>query len=245
MRRFKGFTLSELMVALAVIGILVAVVTPAIMRTRPNKNKMMVKKSFAAVEQIVSSLINDEKLYPDMSEFCEEGATSDEDTEYCAYGFDYTEETNAEGFTYSGDYKFAALFKEKLNVKNDDPNECTDDAKGNVGPQGENFCSIFYTTDGIKWDLTGTKDAWQHSNVIRSVGTFDTECKENPDNAGCGTILIDANGVEGPNLACTAANEDCDQYEVQILSNGKLRINPAHTRAVDWVTINTSIKDSI
>ena len=32
MRRFKGFTLTELMVALAVIGIIVAVVTPAIVR---------------------------------------------------------------------------------------------------------------------------------------------------------------------------------------------------------------------
>lgn len=39
MRRLKGFTLTELMVAMAVIGILVAVVTPAIMKTRPNKNK--------------------------------------------------------------------------------------------------------------------------------------------------------------------------------------------------------------
>ena len=62
MRRFKGFTLTELMIALAVLGILVAVVTPAIMRARPNKNKMMVKKTFYTVENIVSSLINDETL---------------------------------------------------------------------------------------------------------------------------------------------------------------------------------------
>lgn len=37
MKKLKGFTLTELMVAMGVIGILVAVVTPAIMKTRPNK----------------------------------------------------------------------------------------------------------------------------------------------------------------------------------------------------------------
>ena len=83
MRRFKGFTLTELMVALAVIGILVAVVTPAIMKTRPNKNKMMVKKSFYITEQIVSSLINDERLYPDMRDACGEGVVADG---YCRRG---------------------------------------------------------------------------------------------------------------------------------------------------------------
>ena len=46
MRRLKGFTLTELMIALAVIGILVAIVTPTIMKTRPNKNKMMIKKTY-------------------------------------------------------------------------------------------------------------------------------------------------------------------------------------------------------
>jgi hypothetical protein len=58
-----------------------------------------------------------------------------------------------------------------------------------------------------------------------------------------GTILIDVNGDDTPNLPCTAANEDCDQYEIQILANGKMRINPTHSRAVEWATLNTAIKD--
>ena len=53
MRRLKGFTLSELMVALAVIGILVAIVTPTIMKTRPNKKKMMIKNTFYTTERCV------------------------------------------------------------------------------------------------------------------------------------------------------------------------------------------------
>ena len=242
MRRFKGFTLTELMVALAVLGILVAVVTPAIMKTRPNKNKMMIKKSFYATEQIVNSLINDEILYPDMRDFCD-GSVSEDDNEYCAFGFDYLEPAKFEGYDYEGGYKFAALFKERLNVKsNDVSSKETTDA---TGVESDEFYPVFYTTDGIKWDLTGTKGAWepQEGDELK-VGTFDTECKASPENAGCGVISIDANGEEGPNALCTADNEDCDQYEIQILANGKLRINPDHARAVDYATINTSIKDT-
>ena len=114
MRRFKGFTLTELMVALAVIGILVAVVTPAIMKTRPNKNKMMVKKTFYTTEQIVANLINDARLYPDMREACDDNFEEnnpdvDPNSIYCAWGFDYTNKVTYDGEEYSGGKKFHGI----------------------------------------------------------------------------------------------------------------------------------------
>lgn len=111
MKKLKGFTLTELMVAMGVIGILVAVVTPAIMKTRPNKNKMMIKKSFYTAEQIVSTLINDERLYPDMKEICDRGVVEGKDPTkvYCAFGFDYDNSVRYEGETYAGNTKFADL----------------------------------------------------------------------------------------------------------------------------------------
>ncbi len=239
----KGFTLTELMVALAVIGILVAVVTPAIMKTRPNKNKMMVKKTFYATEQIVSSLINDDILYPDMREACRTGEDNGEDV-YCAWGFDYVYKAKSEGAEYEGEWKFAALFKDRLNVSKND----TSSKESNATPDDEDFYPIFYTSDGVKWDLTATEDAW--ADTDKKLGRFennfndDGTVKNNPDGAGGGIILVDVNGDEGPNQACTVANEDCDQYEIQILANGKLRINPDHARAVNWATINTSIRDN-
>lgn len=245
----KGFTLTELMVALAVIGILVAVVTPAIMKTRPNKNKMMVKKTFYPTEQIVSSLINDDILYPDMREACRVGTVNvGDDSIYCAWGFDYIYKALSEGAEYEGEWKFAALFKDRLNVAKDD----TSIKKSNATPDDEDFYPIFYTSDGVKWDLTGTEDAWDAGDDNKKVGTFDDNfnnngtVKNNPDGAGGGIIAIDVNGDEEPNQACTDAfgTEDCDQYEIQILANGKLRINPNHSRAVNWATINTSIRDN-
>lgn len=223
MRRFKGFTLTELMVALAIVGILVAVVTPAIMKARPNKNKMMVKKTFYTTEQIVGALINNEKLYPDMRDACGEGVVSGTTDIYCAYGFDYTEPVEYEGETYSGDKKFAELFKSQLNIKSEE--------SGNDG-------LIFYTTDGVKWDLTGLKGAWPKGQV---PGKFNGT--NAPSNTG--TILIDVDGASGTNAREKDSDADSfDQYEIQILSNGKLRIDPEDAKAVEYATINTSIKDS-
>ncbi len=218
MRRFKGFTLTELMVSLAVIGIIVAVVTPAIVRLRPNKTKMMVKKTFYTTEQIVSTLINDQRFYPDMHLACDldAGAVDYE----CAWGFDYEESVRHEGEDYSGDEKFAGLFKSMLNIKS--------------GGSGTDEY-IVTTNDGVTWDLNGTIGAWtsgQRSGV---------------EDAGIGTLLIDVNGDEAPNCResdseCSA--EDFDQYEIEILANGKMRINEDDAKAIEYATINTSIRDN-
>lgn len=227
MKKLKGFTLTELMVAMGVIGILVAVVTPAIMKTRPNKNKMMIKKSFYTAEQIVSTLINDERLYPDMKEICDRGAVEGEDPTkvYCAFGFDYDNSVRYEGETYAGNTKFADLFASRLNVKTEDETN-----------------HIYYTTDGIKWDLSGTVGAWTKGQD--TPGKFGDQTNA----AGVGKITVDVNGDEAPN--CRESDENCsaddfDQYVIEILATGKMRIDSADAKAVDYATINTSIKDSV
>lgn len=227
MKKLKGFTLTELMVAMGVIGILVAVVTPAIMKTRPNKNKMMIKKSFYTAEQIVSTLINDERLYPDMKEICDRGVVEGEDPTkvYCAFGFDYDNSVKYEGETYAGNTKFADLFASRLNVKTEDETN-----------------HIYYTTDGIKWDLSGTVGAWTKGQD--TPGKFGDQTNA----AGVGKITVDVNGDEAPN--CRESNENCsaddfDQYVIEILATGKMRIDSTDAKAVDYATINTSIKDSV
>ena len=206
MRRFKGFTLTELMIALAVLGILVAVVTPAVMKARPNKNKMMIKKTFYTIEHVVSELINDDVLYPDHYTDCHPYTAGS-----CRWGFDDKSEVNFEGVNYSGDTKFALLFRNMLNVKSNDGNY------------------KFTTNDGVEWDLSSTQNAWA-TTATTIAGT------------GTGVVKVDVDN-NGTSIACTNTVEDCDTYEVQIFANGKLRINPNHTKAIEWVDINTTVRD--
>ena len=214
MRRLKGFTLSELMVALAVIGILVAIVTPTIMKTRPNKNKMMIKKTFYTTEQIVAPLINDARLYPDMREACE-GGVETTDNYYCAWGFDADDAVKYEGETYEGNTKFEGLFRSRLNVKT------------GTG-------AVFYTTDGVKWDLSGTEGAWIKKKT------------SGPKDAGIGKILIDVNGDDAPNARQSASSaDDFDQYVIEIMATGKLKVADEDAKAIEYVTINTSIRDGL
>lgn len=213
MKRFKGFTLTELMVALAVIGIIVAIVTPTIMRTRPNRNKMMIKKAYYTTENIVNSLINDTSLYDDMSMYCRTNAPDAEDaSQYCAYGFDWDEAAEYEGDTYSGDNKFQKLFASKLNVTK----------------KIESDMSKFETADGMIWDFTDIQTGW-------------TKGGKPSDNIK--TLTIDVNGEQGPNCYeadCEVA-EDFDQFRIDIQSNGKMKVNDADTTAMEFVTINASV----
>ena len=60
--------------------------------------------------------------------------------------------------------------------------------------------------------------------------------------------MVDVNGEEAPNCRESAENcsaDDFDQYVIEILATGKMRIDPTDAKAVDYATINTSIKDSV
>lgn len=218
MRGFKAFTLTELMVALAVIGVIVSVVTPTIMRTAPNKNKMMIKKTFYTSQQVISSLINDGNLYPDKTDSCYDG----DDTTECFWGFDDTSGVSYEGNDYEGETKFIELFKAKLNISAVDPS----------------VSSKVTTTDGVQWDLGNAK--WTSGKA--KVGTF----ADQTDAAGIATITVDVNGDAAPNCreddnGCS--QDDFDRYQIDILVNGRMRINPDDAKAIEYATINTSIRD--
>ena len=60
----KAFTLSELLVALGVIGVLTAIVMPIVVSLAPDQNVLMAKRAFYTTETVVSDLLNDPFCYP-------------------------------------------------------------------------------------------------------------------------------------------------------------------------------------
>ena len=180
----KSFTLSEIMIAMTVLGIIIAACVPIIMNMTPNTNAIMIKKAYYATIDIVSNLVNDHIYYP-------EGTTLSDITEVRIAGTNINTPTR----------KFSCLFASKLNL---------DTTNGHPGLT--TFCTtgngIIYTQDGMAWnmnncpvsgsdvcriDISATSDlnSTLYSLAETSCTKFTSAWGANP----CGTITDRANLV--------------------------------------------------
>lgn len=92
----RGFTLAEVMVTIGLLGVLAAILTPAILNTTPNANRVMFKKAYSIAETAVSNMINDDTYYP-------------------AGGSPGFSNTSATGLP-AGVEKFCYLFSQQVNI---------------------------------------------------------------------------------------------------------------------------------
>lgn len=60
----KGFTLSEVMITLGLVGVLAAILIPATTKVTPSTNKLMAKKANYTIQKAIANMINDDKNYP-------------------------------------------------------------------------------------------------------------------------------------------------------------------------------------
>ena len=63
--KLKAFTLSEIMVALTVIGILTAILLPIVANSIPDKKVMKFKKADTTLKNVIRELVNSDKYYAD------------------------------------------------------------------------------------------------------------------------------------------------------------------------------------
>lgn len=65
MKIFKnGFTVAEMLICLGLISVVVAIMIPAVLSKRPNKNRALFRKSYYNFERIISEIVNEEDLFP-------------------------------------------------------------------------------------------------------------------------------------------------------------------------------------
>lgn len=109
MKKF-GFTLAEIVIVIACVGVLAAIMLGSLDGLQPDKEKVMFKKAYQITERAVGELVNDESIYPYDPE---------------AFGFYNKEKALVEGtdIEYEGDLKFCCFFARKLNVY-EDPDVC-------------------------------------------------------------------------------------------------------------------------
>lgn len=188
----KGFSLSEVLISIGVIGILGVVLIPIMQKSMTNKNAIMFRKSYSTLTSTIDDLLTDDVNYPSVL------TGTDSNNQTVNRYFNYTTTTtNKIGTTeYS---KFCYLFISKLNYITGGPTvTCPlNTAAGYFG-----FPPTI-TSDGISWLMympyadANVESTYTSQNYIWAL-------TPNPTNAI--KIIIDVNGVEkGPNCAADTA----------------------------------------
>jgi prepilin-type N-terminal cleavage/methylation domain-containing protein len=118
----KAFTLAEVLTTLAIIGVISAVLIPALFTSLPNNNKYLYKSAYKTVEEVVSELINDSSLYS----------------------------VAADGFKNTTDVGyFCNNFTSKINLIG--TTNCSASTTPSAGASGSSSVVSFTTTNGMRW----------------------------------------------------------------------------------------------
>lgn len=217
MKISKGFTLSEILIAMLVLGIIVAASVPVILNLTPNKNVIMIKKAYYATESIVHSLINDPNYYPDMTPNClkSDGSLETSGTNDCYYGFDYAPSSiNVPGVTnsVSTSNKLQCLFASKLNIKEDLNTVCA------------GTTTTVTTMDGMSWNISGLSNGSADGTIEIDVDGVNkgVSAYNGSSLKACASTTTWGTGCNGE--LTNAKKKKFDRVQITISRDGKLSI---------------------
>ncbi len=213
MKKRYGFTLSEILLAVGILGLLIAFVTPAIVKVSPSVDKTMARQAYYTITTTVSDMINNPLFYS----FVDNSGTVHE-------GFDNHDSITYKGKTYSGTTKFAKLFVSHLNVKGSESSSSSYCSAFSGGSD----CTTVYTTNGQRWSLYAPSaiDELAAKIFIDLNGDKGPNCYVGKT----GDICNDPDIVY-------------DQFRVNVYDNGRVVINPTDTWAVQAIKSTGSIVD--
>ena len=206
--KLKAFTLTELLIALAVIGILIAILLPVIFKLIPDQNALMAKRAYYAIQTIVGDLINDEACYPNKTQASEEEERTGFDDGYgyadCYMWGGKFNEASIE--TEDANSKFLTLFINKLDLKNN-----RTDNSVNLGENDSTYS--FNTKDGMVWTAQNMK--LNHTETNPSIELMiDVNANDKPN-------CKDASDTTGTNCS---NKTDFDRFTVRIYADGNMDI---------------------
>lgn len=220
MQKANAFTLSELLVAVGVLGILCAIVMPAITKNNPNQNKMMMKKAYNVFIDITNDLINDPSQYPALYGLCPDNG----DSGYL--GFDCAETTSKLPYLFS---KRLAL-STKIDNENTIKTNATYSRSGLTNCNGVGSSCYYYTTeDNMTW-------AFEKSKLTKGSYTDSI------------LIGVDVNGDRKPNCYQGSSADNCqtrdsnfDQFRLELYANGKVKIYENDEWAMEAIQASSSL----
>lgn len=207
MKKHKlGFTLSEMLIAMTILGILGVVLSPILSKMMPNQNKVMIKRSYYVITNTVQAMLDDDTLY---SPFGAVGSGNETTPIY--KGFDNTNSITFNGKVYSGQSKFANIFTDIINAK-----RVGTDSSPTVSIRTSQSSSVYSGSYVI--GVSKDKIIWRINSMPIT-------------NDMAAVIVVDVNGDKGPNCfqsssgACASRKKDFDRYTVAVYNDGKILLN--------------------
>lgn len=217
MKKKFGFSLSEIMLGIVILGILLALLTPAIVKVSPSIDKTVVRRSFYTITTTVNDLLSNPLFYSHINE-----ATGE-----IYEGFDDTSSITYRGTEYSGNSKFADLFIANLNYKGSIDTSATN-CSGAFSGITIDTCKTVYIANGSKWTFATPSG----TGNITSYILIDTNGDKLPN---C--------RVDSTEDICKDPDVVYDQFRVIIYKNGKVIINSADGWAAQSIKSTGTIVD--
>ena len=220
MKKLFAFSLSELLISLAVLGIICAIVVPAIVNNAPNQNKMMMKKAYYLFNGTIEDLIKDTSIYPPSYQDCPEKLESG------YIGFDCNDTPAKLPYYFSKNVNLDERIISELSVfKNDSKYQ----ASGSSNCIGESSCYKLKTSDNIIWAFS--------SSELFTKGNADSY-----------TIVgFDVNGDKAPNCyqgntsSCPDREKNFDQLRLILYADGGIEIEEGQTWAKNALSVSSSL----
>lgn len=166
----KGFTLQELLITVAIIGIVAAISAPAIKGMFPDKTKMKYMKAYNTLTTLTNEILDDPAYYY---------STYDAAGNVNCQGLNCTDIplvpvfqdiwNNSQGFSDGSDeVKYGLCLASKMNIQEKfGKNLCHDDASGNNAQ--------FTTVDGTTWKVATPTGVNNVSKIVINVDPTDAD----------------------------------------------------------------------
>ena len=228
----SGFTLSELLMTLGIIGIIAALVMPAMQKLMPDKTKVQYLKTYDTISTLVKNLASNSKLYP----VCNQTSNAS-CAEHPLISLDNPLDSRFTNARYRGDSKLCSLMAYSLGVSETDISCSTTPYSFNAADYTNGFTSPSFTTqNGMRWRIV--------PQVATNINSANWTARYQTD------IYVDIdpsnNNVNGTDNSCIYNADSCtnpDIFKFQIAADGK--VVAADKKGIDYLKSRTSLTNKI
>ena len=221
----KAFTLAEVLITLGIIGVIAALIVPAISNVKPDKNKTAYLQVYDTISSTVNSLAHNSKIYPTCKDLNEvDNVNCDQNP---LFNTNLPIEPRYRNNRYSGDKKLCSLMATSLGISDADIDAgCTDTVYAfNAANYTNGFANpSFVTKNGMRWRISPAVA----SSSDGTVGTYQTDIY----------VDIDATNNDTPNgdRSCIYDQNNCtepDIFKFMVSANGE--VTPADPMGREYI----------